>query len=73
MEHSDIRMIELSEQTRLPLETLEALLVLRKLIGKNFVGDVTAELHIPRAINFTHTAGADGLHDFVVGELVTGG
>ena len=72
MERSDIRVIHLREEFRLSLETFQAFLVSRELLGKNFDGNVAFELRVPRPVDFSHAARTDRLDDFVMRELGSG-
>ena len=62
-------MIQGSEKLGFSLESLKALLVVGELFRKNLDGHVTAELRVSRAVDLTHSAGANRFHDFVVTEL----
>jgi hypothetical protein len=58
-------MIQRGDGAGFALEALAALRVGGKIRGKDFDGDVAAEARIARAIDFAHTAGAEGRDDFV--------
>ena len=62
----DVRVVELSEKTRLSLEAFGTFLVPRKFLGEDFDGNVTAELRVLGAVNLAHASFADGLEDLVV-------
>ena len=65
VERRDTGMIERREQLGFALEPGEPFGVTRDIIGQNFDRDVSTELGVVRAIDFTHATLADGLDDFV--------
>src|SRR3990172_2547731 len=51
MERCDIRVVELREKPRFPLESLHAFFVSSELLGKNFDGNVTPELGVASSVH----------------------
>jgi hypothetical protein len=71
MQRGDVRVIELSQEPRLSLESVHAFLVRRELLGLDLDRHVPTELRVLRSIHFTHTALANGLGDLEVTETGT--
>jgi len=71
VDRGDVWMIQGREYFRLSLESSQSFLVFGEQIGQNLDRHLPTELSIPRPINLSHAAPADGLENFVVGELLT--
>ena len=69
----NVRMIELAGGAGFLFEAAQAFGIFREGTGENFYRDVAAELRIARAIDFTHSAGADLGDDFVGAEFGSSG
>ena len=64
----DVRMIQGRKDLRFPLETSQALSILRELLGENFDGDFALQLRVDSAVNLSHPAASQLADDFVVGK-----
>ena len=53
MQRGDVRVIELREEASLTFKAVQAFLVPRELLGKNFDGDLTAEFGVTCSINLS--------------------
>jgi hypothetical protein len=62
-------MVELRENQSFFAEMFAGGLVNDSTGWKNFDGDITGEVLVTSAVNFTHAAGADLLDDAVVAQL----
>jgi hypothetical protein len=51
--------IELSKELCFSLETIQAMFVSCELLGKDFDGDLPAELGVSGLVNFSQAAGSD--------------
>ena len=72
VDRGDVRMIERREHACFPLESREAIRIVRESIRQDFERHVAAELSVVGALDFAHAARADrGLH-FVRAETCTG-
>jgi hypothetical protein len=69
----NVRVIERCDRARFLLETPQAFGVAGKRFGQNFEGYFAAETRVAGAINFAHSAGADGRDDFVGANLAANG
>src|SRR5579859_8066704 len=72
VDHADTSMIERRSGPRLTLEAFPRSLGC-KTLRQHFYGDVAVEPHIPRFVNFPHSARTDGRNDLVWAELVSRG
>ncbi len=68
----DVRVVERREHLRFATKPGETLRVRREILGQHFDRDVSSELGVACAVDFTHTAGADGVHVFVGTETRAG-
>ena len=68
-----LALVELREYFRLSLEPIQPFLVLGERLMNNFDGNVTPELGVACAVDFSHATCTDRLDDFVVSELGSGG
>ena len=59
----DVRMVKLGQKLRLQREPLQTLDVLDKRRGEHLDRDVAIQPRIARAVDFSHSARADGLED----------
>ena len=68
MQRAKVRMVELRDRLRLPLEASLALGTLGKVFGKNFDGHRPVESCIRRFVDFPQTARTNGCRDLVGSE-----
>ena len=59
----DVRMVKLGQKLRLQREPLQTLAVLDKRRGEHLDRDVAIQPRIARAVDFSHSARADGIED----------
>ena len=52
------------------LEARQRLRIVRQMLGQDLDGDFAVQAGIPRAVNFSHTARADGREDLVGADAV---
>jgi hypothetical protein len=69
---SDVSVIERRQNFGFALESSHALRIGGKGIRQHFQRDFTLPLSVFRAINFAHSAGAEGRNDFIRAQAVTG-
>src|SRR3954454_6376937 len=70
VECTDVWMRKAGDRTRLALEPLAQLSIVRYVAGNHFDGHDAIEPRIARAINFTHSAGAGGRQNLVGPDLL---
>ena len=58
VDREQVRMRQRRDRACLALEAGERVDVLRQVLGKHFDGDLATEAQIPRAVDLTHSAGA---------------
>ena len=68
----DARMVEGGHCPRLPLEALEAFLVLRHLPGQDLDRHVPSQAPVARAVHLAHAARAEGSDDLVRSQAESG-
>ena len=71
VDRADVGVIQRGEQPRFALEACEPIGVAAQRFGKNFDGDVATELRIRRAVDLSHTAGAQRGDDLVRSKVCT--
>src|SRR5262245_29194216 len=72
MDDGDVGVIQRGECSGFTLEPGEALRVLGKRLGQHLDGDLPSETRVGRAIDLSHSSGADGGLDFVGTEVCSG-
>lgn len=65
VDRRNVRMIERGKDVRFPLEARKPVRIEQEGIGQDFDGDIAFQLHVPRAIHFSHSPGADARENFV--------
>ena len=73
VERADVRMRELRDRLRLPLEPLADLGARGEVRGQDFDGNRAAEARVAGAVDLAHAAGADLADDLVRAEAGAGG
>lgn len=69
MDGGDVGMVEGGEDLSFALKTLEAVRSLSEIIGQDFYGYVAAKARVLGAVDFAHSAGAEGRDDFIGAEF----
>ena len=65
MKRADVRVVQRRNRTRFAFQTLAELGVIREVSGENFERDDAIETGVLGFVSLAHTAGTDGLDDFV--------
>ena len=72
MNGRDVRVIQAGQQLRFPLETRQAIGILRKEIGEDLQGDVASQSRVARAIDLAHPTCTDERDDLERAEARAG-
>ena len=70
---ADISMIRGRERLRFPPKPREAIWIGGERVGQDLDRDGAIQLRVPRAVDFTHAAGAERRQDLVRAEACAGG
>ena len=70
VDHRDVGVAERCEHTRLPLETRETLWVGREGMRQNLDRDLPSEPRVARAVDLSHSTGAEQPHDLEAAEPI---